>query len=305
MCMKIDLVSSDKKRYLNLLLMADEQESMIDRYLEHGNLFVMHYGQAMGEAVAVAVVTDEGNGICELKNLAVLPSLQRKGYGRKMVDFLCKRYCADYIKMIVGTGESQKTISFYKSCGFSYSHTVPDFFVKNYNHPIVEDGYVLKDMIYFCRPLTSLCVFAKHQRNNSLVSSLMTVWEASVRASHHFLTDSDINGLIPFVDYAVRSIDTLVVISRGDIPVAFMGIDGQKIEMLFVSPCYFSQGLGSQLINIAIREYHVCYVDVNEQNTKALGFYLNLGFRVFERKETDGQGNPFPILKMKLVADNV
>ncbi|WP_298452366.1 GNAT family N-acetyltransferase [uncultured Prevotella sp.] len=84
-----------------------------------------------------------------------------------------------------------------------------------------------------------------------------------------------------------------------------MGIDGQKVEMLFVSPCYFSQGLGSQLMNTAIREYHVCNVDVNEQNTKALGFYLNLGFRVFERKETDEQGNSFPILRMKLVADNV
>ena len=89
--MQIRLVSTSKKRFLPLLLLADEQESMIDRYLERGDLYVM-YDKLFTEPVAVAVVTDEGKGIRELKNLAVAPHWQRKGYGRQMVEYLCQRY---------------------------------------------------------------------------------------------------------------------------------------------------------------------------------------------------------------------
>ena len=83
--MNIQLITTDKKRFLSLLLLADEQESMIDRYLERGELFVMH-GTQETEAVAVAVVTNEGNGVYELKNLAVAPACHRKGYGRQIVE---------------------------------------------------------------------------------------------------------------------------------------------------------------------------------------------------------------------------
>lgn len=140
--MQIQLVSTDKKRFLPLLLLADEQESMIDRYLERGDLYVMYDK------------TDEGKGIRELKNLAVAPHWQRKGYGRQMVEYLCQRYQNVCHTLTVGTGDSRMTISFYQSCGFVYSHTVPDFFTLHYDHPIVEDGKVLKDMYYFSRTLT-------------------------------------------------------------------------------------------------------------------------------------------------------
>lgn len=139
--MQIRLVSTDKKRFLPLLLLADEQESMIDRYLERGDLYVMYDK------------TDEGKGIRELKNLAVAPHWQRKGYGRQMVEYLCQRYQNVCHTLMVGTGDSRMTISFYQSCGFVYSHTVPDFFTLHYDHPIVEDGKVLKDMYYFSRTL--------------------------------------------------------------------------------------------------------------------------------------------------------
>lgn len=145
--MNIQLITTDKKRFLSLLLLADEQESMIDRYLERGELFVM-YGMQAAETVAVAVVTNEGNGVYELKNLAVAPACQRKGYGRQMIAYLCQHYAAVCHTLLVGTGESRQTINFYGSCGFTYSHTVADFFTRNYDHPIVEDGKVLKDMIY-------------------------------------------------------------------------------------------------------------------------------------------------------------
>lgn len=150
--MKIEKITSDKKRFLELLLLADEQESMIDRYLERGELFVMY--EPEDKVACVAVVTNEGNDVCELKNIAVDPSHQRKGLGRKMIEFLCQHYSGKYNTMLVGTGDSQQTLSFYKSCGFNFSYTIPDFFTRNYDHPIVEDGKILTDMIYFRRSLT-------------------------------------------------------------------------------------------------------------------------------------------------------
>lgn len=150
--MKIEKITSDKKRFLELLLLADEQESMIDRYLERGELFVMY--EPEDKVACVAVVTNEGNDVCELKNIVVDPSHQRKGLGRKMIEFLCRHYGGKYNTMLVGTGDSQQTVSFYKSCGFNFSHIVPDFFTRNYDHPIVEDGKTLTDMIYFRQALT-------------------------------------------------------------------------------------------------------------------------------------------------------
>ena len=121
------------------------------RYLDRGEMFVMRNRE--DKPVAIAVVTDEGDGILELKNLAVGPSFQRKGYGRRMIEYLCGHYRHRFHTMLAGTGDSMKTLSFYRNCGFSYSHTVADFFIKNYDHPIIEDGKMLKDMIYFKRDI--------------------------------------------------------------------------------------------------------------------------------------------------------
>lgn len=295
--MSIQFIVNDKKHYLPLLLLADEQESMIDRYLERGDLFVMFDGQ---NPIAVAVVTAEGNGVYELKNLAVTPVYQRKSYGRQMIEFLCRHYSGACHTMLVGTGESRQTVSFYENCGFTYSHTVPDFFTRNYDHPIIEDGRVLKDMIYFQRKLVRLCSHSFSERTDDLVNVLVGLWDKSVRASHHFLAEVDIRHLTPFVGEAIRGVETLLVMYRGNRPLAFMGVENRKIEMLFVAPDCFGNGFGKQLVRIAIEQYGVCYVDVNEQNPQAEGFYRHLGFRTFERTETDGQGNPFPILRMKL-----
>lgn len=137
-------------------------------------------------------------------------------------------------------------------------------------------------------------------RTNQLIDALTALWEASVRATHHFLTEEDIRKLVPFVKTGLRSIETLVVADERHAPVAFMGIEADKIEMLFVSPGYFGKGIGRKLAEFAVSQYEVRYVDVNEQNPQAAGFYRHIGFEVFERTETDEQGNPFPILKMKL-----
>ena len=142
--MPIIEIKENKKQYLDLLLLADEQENMIDRYLESGTMYVL----CDDGVKAVCVVTDEGGGVLEIKNLAVAPSHQRKGYGRKMIDFIAEIYRGDYAVLQVGTGESPLTIGFYESCGFTISHRVKNFFVDHYNHPIIEQGVQLVDMVY-------------------------------------------------------------------------------------------------------------------------------------------------------------
>ena len=142
-------ISRNKKQYLDLLLLGDEQEIMIDRYLERGDLFVL----VDNGIKAVCVVTKEGPKICELKNIAVTPSAQRQGYGRKLINYLINHYSKEYTQMMVGTGDVPGTLAFYKSCGFEYSHCIKDFFTENYDHPIIDNGVLLKDMIYLKRKI--------------------------------------------------------------------------------------------------------------------------------------------------------
>ena len=143
-------VGQDKKRYLPLLLLADEQEDMIDRYLERGTMYVLEDG---GVTIAECVVTDEGNGILEIKSLAVAPAYQGKGFGRSMIRFVAEQYRDRYTVLQVGTGDSPLTVPFYESCGFVRHHVEKDFFTDNYDHPIFEAGHQLKDMIYLRMPL--------------------------------------------------------------------------------------------------------------------------------------------------------
>ena len=147
--MEIRNIETNKKQYLRLLLLADEQEDMIDRYLERGVMYVLEDDGVK----AACVVTDEGNGILELKNIAVAPDFQRKGYGRALVTFLIQTYRGQYQVLQVGTGDSPSTIPFYEACGFRRHHLVKNFFVDHYDHPIYECGVQLVDMVYLQRDL--------------------------------------------------------------------------------------------------------------------------------------------------------
>lgn len=142
-------IIDNKKKYLSLLLLADEQESMIDTYLERGRLYVLEDDGVR----AVCVVTDEGDGILEIKNLAVSPPWQRCGYGRAFVEYIRRRYRGAFHTLQVGTGDSPLTIPFYEACGFVKSHCVRNFFIDHYDHPIYEGGVRLVDMIYLRRDL--------------------------------------------------------------------------------------------------------------------------------------------------------
>ncbi len=134
------------------------------------------------------------------------------------------------------------------------------------------------------------------------ISSILKVWESSIRATHYFLTEDDIKVIIPQVRESLVLVDHLVCV-RNNINdlIAFMGVQGEKIEMLFVDADYIGKGIGKNLINYAVKEFCVKYVDVNEQNYEGVNFYKHMGFEVFSRSKYDDCGNSFPIFHMKLI----
>ena len=144
--MEIRKVTGNKKEYIELLLLADEQEDMIDRYLEPGDMFVLDDGGVIAECV----VTKEADGVYELKNIAVCPDFQRKGYGKLLTEYVFAYYSGCRV-MFVGTGDCPSALSFYHSCGFTESHRIKNFFMDNYDHPMFEDGVQLVDMVYLKR----------------------------------------------------------------------------------------------------------------------------------------------------------
>ena len=145
--MKIIEVTENKKQYLDLLLLADEQEDMVDRYLDKGRMYVLEDDGVKAECV----VTDEGDGILEIKNIATDPAHQGKGYGKALIDFIVEKYRGRYTVLQVGTGDSPLTVPFYEKCDFVRSHSIPNFFTDNYDHPIFESGVKLVDMVYLQR----------------------------------------------------------------------------------------------------------------------------------------------------------
>lgn len=145
-----------------------------------------------------------------------------------------------------------------------------------------------------------ICIREARNRDAVLILSLLNVWEGSVRATHLFLSDQEIGRIKQCVPRALREIPHLLVAeNEAGSPVAFAGIDGHKLEMLFVSAEQRGKGVGKRLLQYAADAYGVNELAVNEQNPQAKGFYEHMGFQVYKRSETDGQGDPYPILYMK------
>lgn len=140
----------NRKDHIDLLLLADESEEMVDLYLERGDMYAL---EDEGRVVCICVVTDEGENTLEIKNIAVSPDAQGHGYGKKMIGFIKEAYAGKFDTLIVGTGDSPLTVPFYEKCGFVRSHVIPNFFTENYDHPIVECGVTLVDMVYLKQPL--------------------------------------------------------------------------------------------------------------------------------------------------------
>jgi len=147
--MQINLITENKKQFVDLLLLADEQESMIDKYLARGDLFALYDGGLK----SVCVVTEEGPGICELKNIATYEQWHDRGYGSKLIAYISEFYKGKYKTMLVGTGEVPWILNFYGKNGFKLSHRLPGFFTDNYDHPMFDNGVQLVDMIYLKKEL--------------------------------------------------------------------------------------------------------------------------------------------------------
>lgn len=147
--MQIIKVTSNKKQYLPLLLLADEEEAMIDRYLERGTMYVLEDDGVKAECL----VTDEGDGILEIKSLATLPQFQHRGYAKALVNFIEAKYKGRFKILQAGTGDSPATVPFYQKHGFVRSHIIKNFFTDNYSRPIYDGGVLLKDMVYLRKQL--------------------------------------------------------------------------------------------------------------------------------------------------------
>jgi len=151
MYMNIIIINENKKDFFDLLLLADEQEDQIDKYLDRGTLFALYDD----DLKSTCVVTDEGNGAFEIQSLATYPQFQKQGYGRHMINYVCDYFSGKGMEMIVGTGDSPPHLQFYENSGFVFSHRIDNYFLEHYTEPIIEDGVQIKDKIYLKRPLIS------------------------------------------------------------------------------------------------------------------------------------------------------
>ena len=147
--MEIREIKKNKKQFFSLLLLADEQEDMIDRYLDRGAMFVLDDEGVRSECI----VTDEGEGVLEIKNIATYPADQGKGYASSLIQYVAEKYRDQFSVLRVGTGDSPATVPFYEKLGFVRVGCIKNFFRDNYNHPIIENGVQLVDMIILQRRL--------------------------------------------------------------------------------------------------------------------------------------------------------
>lgn len=145
-----------------------------------------------------------------------------------------------------------------------------------------------------------MCITECKERDKAVLEKLLKIWRESVSATHAFLTPKDIEQIALYVPEAIREIPVLVVAEKDGAWVGFAGVNGRKLEMLFISPEHRSRGIGKKIVQYLFTNYEIAEVCVNEQNPQAKGFYEQMGFRVYKREELDEQGNAFPLLYMKL-----
>ena len=143
-------------------------------------------------------------------------------------------------------------------------------------------------------------LFEAENRTPELIAQVVKVWESSVRATHLFLSDGEIEHIKIYVPQLLREVPHLFFAEdEAGHPVAFMGVADRSLEMLFVTPEMRGRGIGKQMVAYGIEHYAIETLTVNEQNPQAIGFYEHMGFHVYKRTELDEQGNPYPLLYMR------
>ncbi len=148
--LQVKEIRNNKKDFLSLLLLADEQEDMFDRYIDRGTMFIL---EADKEVMGECVVTDEDGGVLEIQNLAIVQAFQKNGYGKMLIEYVAGLYHGHYTVLQAETGDSLLTVPFYEKCGFIRHHTIRNYFIEHYDHPIFEAGKQLIDKIYLRREI--------------------------------------------------------------------------------------------------------------------------------------------------------
>lgn len=147
-----------------------------------------------------------------------------------------------------------------------------------------------------------MTLYEIQDRSPQLVAALVDVWERSVRATHLFLSDGEVKQIKQYVPQALSGVAHLIVAeAESGKPIAFMGTENGRLEMLFLSPSERGNGLGKRMLQYGIQHYGIRELTVNEQNPQAVGFYEHMGFKTYRRTDCDEQGDPYPLLYMKLV----
>ena len=182
------ILDEDKLAYRDLLLLADEQWGLVERYVWRGDMWAL---VEAGEVRAECVVTDEGDGLCEVKNLAVAPAWQRQGYGKALVSHVQRVYAGRFSRLRICTGDSPLTVPFYESCGLAVAARDEGYFLRTYDHPIYEAGKQLTDLVVFeqdlwpyARPRTVITTDGEVDDQNSLIRALL------------YANDMDIAGIV-------------------------------------------------------------------------------------------------------------
>ena len=298
-------ITDNKKQYLDLLLLADEQESMIDRYLDRGDLFVLEDNGVK----AVCVVTDEGNGVCELKNIAVVPDSQRKGYGRKLIACLINRYSGNYSRMIVGTGEVPGTVGFYQKCGFEYSHRVRNFFIDHYDHPIVEEGILLRDMVYFKQDI-GMDFTIRTARQPDLVALRDLFQNTVLTVNRCDYSQAEVEDWascgsdLSKIEEMIRTHYFIVAVSRQPEIIGFSSVTPQGyLHSMFVHKDYQGRGIATALLKEI--EQHVAVTGgkriTSEVSLTARPFFEKRGYRV--EKEQKRRANRLSLTNFWMIKE--
>lgn len=149
--MEIREIIKDKNKFLELLLIGDEDKVMVYKYLDTCRLFALYKGSV--ELASICAVIKIDSDTVEIKNLATYPQYQNLGYASELLNFIFKKYKKIYKYVILGTGENKKTLEFYNKRGFEETHRIKNFFINNYQKPIIENGNQLTDMIYLRKEL--------------------------------------------------------------------------------------------------------------------------------------------------------
>lgn len=280
----------------DLLLLADETIEAIHQYLFDSEVYIARKADREDPIGVLCLYRLDAHTV-EVKNIAVSEACQGNGIGCSLIAYvtdLARR--KGYENLIVGTGDCGfRQIRFYEKNGFVRYGVKKNFFLDKYDFPIYENGVQLKDMVMLKKEL----VPSIQRGVTEDYEQLAQVWESSVKATHHFLSPEDFEFYKKSLPDFFSQVELYVIRSGAEI-MAFMGIAGKSLEMLFVSDQERGKGYGKRLLEYAVVRLRIVRVDVNEQNSQALGFYEKFGFKTVGRSEKDASGKDYPVLHLSL-----